>query len=462
MPVMTPYSDIPKVDRMLAWPAMTAALREHPRPVVLAALRSVLDTVRKGFLRGEAIPLDESSLSDRFRNALDSATTPTLRKVVNGAGIVIHTNLGRAPLSRAVASALNDAAYGYSTLEYNLATGERGSRLEHVAGLLRELTGAEGALVVNNNAAALLLALTTLGSGREGIVSRGELVEIGGAFRIPDIMGQSGVILREVGATNRTHLRDYEAAISPATGLLLKVHPSNFAMVGFTAEVSPADLVRLGRKHSLPVMVDAGSGCLIDLTRFGISGEPMVREFICAGVDLVTFSGDKLLGGPQAGIIVGKEEFLRPMRNHPLLRALRLDKLTLAALEGTLRLYQDERQALAEIPVLRMLTLSAAELRSRGRKLLRKLRQLLPAGVSLELMDGVSHPGGGSYPLLSLPTTLLLISCQGISPQEIEERFRRAPVPVIGRISSGRFLLDLRTLQEEESPYLIAALRTLI
>ncbi len=446
---------------MLLWPAVTAALREHPRPVVLAALRLVLAVARKGLLRGEVVPLDEDTLSHRFRSALDAAISPSLRKVVNGAGIVIHTNLGRAPLSRAVAPFLDDVAYGYSTLEYDLATGERGDRLEHVAGLLCRLTGAEAALVVNNNAAALLLALTTLCTGREGIVSRGELVEIGGAFRIPDIMGQSGAILREVGSTNRTHLRDYEGAISPATGLLLKVHPSNFAMVGFTAEVAPADLASLGKKYALPTMVDAGSGCLMDLTRFGISGEPTVGEFIRWGVDLVTFSGDKLLGGPQAGIIVGGEEFLRPMRNHPLLRALRLDKLTLAALEGTLRLYLDQRQALAEIPVLRMLSVSAAELRSRGRKLLRRVRKSLPVGISLELTDGLSSPGGGSYPLLALPTILLTISRDGMSPQEIQMRFRNAPVPVIGRISSGRFSLDLRTVAEEEFSYLVSALRTL-
>jgi L-seryl-tRNA(Ser) seleniumtransferase len=446
---------------MLVWPAVAAALREHPRPVVMTALRSVLESARQSLLRGEAVLLDEAALSDRFCTLLNSATIPSLRKVVNGTGIIIHTNLGRAPLSRNLASVLEDSAFGYSTLEYNLATGERGSRLDHVEGLLCELTGAEAALVVNNNAAALFLAFATLCNQREGIVSRGELVEIGGTFRIPDIITQSGALLREVGTTNRTHLRDYESALSPATGLLVKVHPSNFAQVGFTAEVSPAELVALGRKQSVPVMVDAGSGCLLDLTRFGISGEPTVGELISNGVDLVTFSGDKLLGGPQAGIIVGKEEFLRPMREHPLLRILRLDKLTLAALEGTLRLYRDERQALAQIPVLRMLTVSGAELRIRGRKLIRRLRNFLHEGVALELMEGVSQPGGGSYPLLSLPTTLLTITCQGMSPQEIEVLFRTAPLPIIGRISAGRFLLDLRTMADDELMFLASALQLL-
>ena len=314
MPDMNPCASLPKVDKMLVWPVVSIALREHPRPVVITALRLVLDVVRQALLRGEEVSLDEEALSERFRKILDTTTTPSLRKVVNGAGIVIHTNLGRAPLSRNVASFLNDAAYGYSTLEYAVGTGERGDRQEHVAGLLCRLTGAEAALVVNNNAAALLLALSVLCSGREAIVSRGELVEIGGAFRIPDIIRQSGGILLEIGSTNRTHLRDYEGAISGSTGLLLKVHPSNFAMVGFTAEVLPVELVSLGRKYSLPVMVDAGSGSLIDLTRFGICGEPTVGDFIRSGVDLVTFSGDKLLGGPQAGIIVGRAEHLSRMR----------------------------------------------------------------------------------------------------------------------------------------------------
>ena len=461
MRTMTSLSSIPKVDRMLTWPVVTAALVSHSRPLVLTAVRAVLDETRAALLRRESVSLNEEDLSERFRIALAALVAPSLHKVVNGAGIVIHTNLGRAPLSRAVAAVIDDIAYGYSTLEYNLVTGERGSRLDHVAGLLCELTGAEAALVVNNNAAAVLLALTTLCNRREGIVSRGELVEIGGAFRIPDIMRQSGAILREVGTTNRTHLQDYREAIGPETGLLLKVHPSNFAMVGFTAEVSPESLVALGREKSLPVMVDAGSGCLIDLTRFGIVGEPTVGALIRSGVEVVTFSGDKLLGGPQAGIIVGREEFLGPMRRHPLMRALRLDKLTLAALEGTLRLYRDERQALARIPVLRMLTVSATELRTRGRKLLRRLRYFLPAGVTLELIDGVSQPGGGSYPLLSLPTILIVVSCEGMSVHEIEARFRAAPVPVIGRISGGRFLLDLRTLQEEDVPYVAEALKSL-
>ncbi len=344
---MTSLSAIPKVDRMLAWPTVAAALAAHPRSLVLAVIRSVLNESRTLLLRGEPLSLQEPDLSQRFLAILAVRAAPSLRRVVNGTGIIIHTNLGRAPLSRAVASHLDGAAYGYSTLEYDLATGERGNRLDHVAPLLRELTGAEGALVVNNNAAALLLCLTALCSGREGLVSRGELVEIGGEFRIPDIIRQGGAVLREVGSTNRTHLRDYQEAIGPESGLLLKVHQSNFAQVGFTAQVSAERLVPLGREHSLPLLVDAGSGSLMDLTRFGIAGEPTVGEYLRAGVDLVTFSGDKLLGGPQAGIIVGREEYLAPLRRHPLLRALRPDKLTLAALEGTLRLYRDEGEALA-------------------------------------------------------------------------------------------------------------------
>lgn len=458
---MTSPADLPKVDRMLAWPTVAAALAEHPRPLVLSALRSTLDAARGLLLRNEPVALDQAALTAQFCSALARLTTASLRKVINGTGIVIHTNLGRAPLSRMLAPLLEDAAFGCSTLEYDVATGGRGSRLAHVEGLLCDLTGAEAAMAVNNNAAAVLLVLTGLCTGREGIVSRGELVEIGGGFRIPDVMRQSGALLREVGTTNRTRLDDYRQAMGPDTGLLLKVHASNFAMVGFTAEASVAELANLGRGQGVPLLVDAGSGSLIDLSRFGIVGEPAIREFVQAGADVITFSGDKLLGGPQAGLIVGRKEFIEPLRRHPLLRALRLDKLTLAALEGTLRLCRDERQALAEIPVLRMLTATPDEVRRRGQRFLRRLRPRLPVGVALALTAGVSQPGGGSYPLLELPTTLLAVTCDGCSAGEIGRRLRGGAVPVIGRIAADRFLLDVRTIPDEDLPHLAVALSRL-
>ena len=460
---MTLLRQIPKVDKILEWDGLKPLLDRHPRPTVLAAVRYVLDTVRAEVREGTAGTADlaEAAMTARIAREIERSTAPSLRRVVNGTGVVIHTNLGRSPLAAPARPLLDSIAYGYSNLEFDLERGERGSRYAHVERLLCELTGAEAALVVNNNAAAVLLSLSALATGKEVIVSRGELVEIGGSFRIPDVMRQGGAILREVGTTNRTHPRDYRQAITPETGLLLKVHSSNFAVVGFTAEVSPAELVAIGREQALPVMADAGSGSLLDLSRFGICGEPTVQEFVAAGVDVITFSGDKLLGGPQAGLIVGRAEFVAPLRKHPLLRALRIDKLTLAALEATLRLYRDERQALAEIPTLRMLTASGAELKNRAQRLTRRLRRALPATIRLTPVAGTSQVGGGAYPLLELPTTLVAVERDGISPQEMEERLRRAPVPVIGRIQRGRFLLDVRTLLDDDLPLLAESLRGL-
>jgi L-seryl-tRNA(Ser) seleniumtransferase len=307
----------------------------------------------------------------------------------------------------------------------------------------------------------VLLALASLACGKEVIVSRGELVEIGGSFRIPDVMRQSGAIMREVGTTNRTHPRDYRAAVSPESALLLKVHTSNFAVVGFTAEVPADELTAIGREFSLPVMADVGSGNFIDLSGLPGGGEPTVQEFVRAGVDVVTFSGDKLLGGPQAGIIAGKTEYLAPMKKHPLLRALRVDKMTLAALEGTLRLYRDERQALAEIPTLRMLTASQVELTARGKRVRRMLNRALPATIRVALVSGTSQVGGGALPLAELPTALLAVHAEGLSPHDLERRLRNCPVPVIGRIFKGNFLLDLRTIPDDDIPPLLASLRSL-
>jgi L-seryl-tRNA(Ser) seleniumtransferase len=363
---------------------------------------------------------------------------------------VVHTNLGRSPLADEAEDAIRMVSAGYSNLEFDLASGERGSRYAHVEGLICELTGAESALVVNNNAAAVILALSALAQGREVIVSRGELVEIGGSFRIPDVMRQSGAQLVEVGTTNRTHARDYRSAITDATALLLKVHTSNFAVVGFTADVSVSGMCQVGRDAGVPVMLDAGSGCLIDLSPYGIAGEPTVRQYLESGADVVSFSGDKLLGGPQAGLIAGRREFIEPMKRHPLLRALRMDKLSLAALEATLRLYRDERRALASIPTLRMLTMTADELMRRADMIVRKLRRTLPEGATLIKHPGESSAGGGSFPLLQLPTTLVELRIAGYSPGQIESSLRRTTTPVIGRIHRDRFLLDARTVMDRD------------
>jgi len=451
---------IPKIDKTLEWPEIASFLELHPRPVVLTAVRAGLDAIRDRIRsHGLDVTPDRTEIIRVIKNELTRLSSPSLKSVINGTGVVIHTNLGRAPLAHAAEAAIHAVSHSYSNLEFNLVDGVRGSRYSHVEGLLCELTGAEAALVVNNNAAAVMLALSTLAAGREVIISRGELVEIGGSFRIPDVLRMSGARLVEVGTTNRTHVRDFKQAITTETALLLKVHPSNFSINGFTADVSVTQMSELGRESSLPVMLDAGSGCLIDLAPYGICGEQTIRANIAEGADIVTFSGDKLLGGPQAGIIVGKRAFLEPMTRNPLLRAFRLDKLSLAALEATLRLYRDERVALREIPVLRMLTMSRAELARSADRLMRKLRRNLPAAVSLCRHDGESSVGGGSYPMLQLPTTLIEIRLNGCSADDIESTLRNASPPVIGRIHRERFLLDVRTLLDSDIPALADSIR---
>ena len=454
---------IPKVDKLLAEPACRRLLAVHPRPVVLAAIRQTLDELRTAARADElqAADLEPTAVTAGIERRLTAGETFSLRRVVNGTGVVLHTNLGRSPLAPKLRAHLNDIAFGYSTLEYDVAAGERGTRYAHVEQLICQLTGAEAALVVNNNAAAVLLVVSALAAGREVVVSRGQLVEIGGSFRIPDVMRQGGALLREVGTTNRTHLRDYRDAITDQTAMLLKVHCSNFAVVGFTAEVTVAELAKVGHERGIPVVADIGSGNLMEWQ--GIPGmtEPKVQEYLAAGADLVTFSGDKLLGGPQAGIIAGRAAVVNPLKKHPLLRALRVDKLTLAALEGTLRLYRDERQAWTEIPTLRMLRLTADELKKKGQTVLRNLRKQVPSSLALELIPGVSQVGGGALPLAELPTWLLAIRSAECSAQELEKGLRQQPVPVIGRIAKGDFLLDLRTVADNDWPAVIEGLRAM-
>ena len=449
--VQNMLKEIPKVDLMLDWPEISVLLTEYNRPEVLAAVRKVLGQLRESVKNsGEAAACEPGRIVARVASELASRSKPSLQALINGSGVVVHTNLGRSPLADEAEAAIHTVSAGYSNLEFDLETGERGTRYAHVEGLICELTGAEAALVVNNNAAAVILALSSLAQGREVIVSRGELVEIGGSFRIPDVMRQSGAKMVEVGTTNRTHIRDFRAALTDATSLLLKVHTSNFAIVGFTAEASLAEMSAVGCETGIPVMLDAGSGCLIDLSAYGITGEPTVRQYLEAGTDLVTFSGDKLLGGPQAGLIAGKRQYIEPMKRHPLLRALRVDKLSLAALEATLRLYRDERRALAAIPTLRMLTMTAAQLARRADSISRKLRRTLPDSVTLVRHTGESSAGGGSFPLLQLPTTLIEVRIAGFLPRQIEAALRRAAVPVVGRIHRDRYLLDVRTVMDRD------------
>ena len=459
---------IPSVDEILSKPEVSDLLRTYPRSVVIEAIRSGLQKLREQIL-GKKDPSEIGDLSltlehlhPLFQKEIDLLTKPRLRRVINATGVVIHTNLGRSPLHPAAIEHLIDVSKNYSNLEYDLALGERGSRYAHVEEILCHLSGAESALVVNNNAGAVLLALNTLAEGKEVIVSRGELVEIGGAFRIPDVMKRSGALLREVGATNRTHLSDYQKAINPQTALLLKVHTSNFRLMGFTSEVSLQDLVKLGAEHRLSVVDDLGSGCFIDLTQYGLEREPTVQEAIRTGVDAVTFSGDKLLGGPQAGIILGKKTFLDLFKINPLTRALRIDKLTLAALESTLLIYLDEKKAMEEIPTLRMLNVDTGALKRRGRRLLKKLSGMMIKKITFTLKEDVSQVGGGALPLQELPTIVVAIRPHDISVNSLEENLRKGEPPIISRIRKEELILDMRTVTDEEIPLLAAGLeRTL-
>ena len=465
---------LPSVDELLGRPRIAILVQKSGRKLVTSAIRTVLSDARKqistrawGADGGTVDAKNDDELESLVVSEVENILAPSLRRVINATGVVLHTNLGRAPLARQAVARIVATAPLYNNLEYDLARGERGKRDAHTSRLLAELCGTEAAIVVNNNAAAVLLVLHALAKGEEVIVSRGELIEIGDGFRIPEIMAESGAVLREVGTTNRTGIRDYEDAINDRTRLLLRVHPSNFRVTGFTDRPSLEELVALGKKVNLPVYEDLGSGCLADLTAAGIL-EPVVRSSGEAGVSVMSFSGDKLLGGPQAGMIAGKKEIVDRIRRNPLFRALRVDKLTIAALEVTLKSYL--RGALDEIPALRMIRLSAAEIGSRAEQLLAKLRPLLPDDVAIQIREGVSVIGGGSTPDQSLPTSLIAIASPRISARQLEENMRRpelqvpgpgksiSPIPVIGRIEDEQLILDLRTVQIEEEPELIARL----
>jgi len=437
----------------------------HPHVIIAEAASEVVREVREVILLGEqdeAPPVNMDKIVDLVVIRVCEKARPNLRKVVNATGIVLHTNLGRAVLALEAVRAINEVASSYSNLELDLSTGERGTRYSHIEELLCRLTGAEAGMVVNNNAGAVLLVLSALARGREAIVSRGQMVEIGGSFRIPDVMAQSGAVLKEVGATNKTHLRDYESAISPETGLLLKVHTSNYKLIGFTAEVSTEDLVNLGREKGIFVFEDLGSGMLVDFGKYGLVHEPTVRESIEAGVDVVTCSGDKLFGGPQAGIILGRRDIISTIRKNPLTRALRVDKFTLAAMEATLRLYYDEEKAVKKIPTLWMITMPLAELRARAGRLKTALDEALGAKVETEIVEGYSHVGGGALPEENIPTSLLSINPKNISVNALEEWLRTVEPPVLARIQKDRLLLDPRTLLDGDDDLIVKHLKQIL
>ena len=427
---------LPSVDTLLGEPGVVTLLGQHPRALVVQAVREAVNAVR---VSGSATPPEgwDAAVSAAVRRL----AAPSLAPVINATGVVLHTNLGRAPLARAAIDAITRVAQGYAALEYDLGAGTRGSRHAICRDLIVELTGAEDALVVNNAAGALLLALSALARGGEAIVSRGELVEIGGAFRIPDIMARSGTKLIEVGTTNRTHPADYDRALTPNSRLLLKVHRSNFQVTGFTADVAVVELAERAHAAKLTCLYDLGSGLLVDLSAFGLAGEPTVQEGIAAGADIVAFSGDKLLGGPQAGILAGTKSAIAACRADPIARAVRADKLTLAGLEATLALYRDRDAALREIPVLRMLTESSDTIRARA------------AQLGGQLIEGDSEVGGGSFPGAKLRTWLA-----GFADEQLAEKLRRHSPPIIARVAGGRTLLDARTIFPEQVATVVAAL----
>lgn len=452
---------LPGIDHILEHAKTEPFFEDIPRSLLIRSVRSVVEDFRTAIFNGDQ-DMTEESLSyhrvvEKVKGHVRNAMAPNLRRVVNAAGVVVHTNLGRSLLPAGAIENLQTIAGRYSNLEFDLDMGKRGSRYNCVEDILCEISGAEAGMVVNNNAGAVLLCLETIARGKKVIVSRGELVEIGGSFRIPDVMAKSGAVLKEVGATNRTHLRDYETAIDEDTGLLLKVHTSNYSVVGFTANITLKELVALGAKHRVPVMEDLGSGTFIDFSKYGMIKEPTVQEAAATGADIVTFSGDKLLGGPQAGIILGKKDAVAEIRQNPMNRALRIDKLTLAALESTLKLYRDPEKAVEAIPTLRMLTCSFRSIEKKAEQLRDMLKDLNDSRLSIELMNLPSRVGGGALPLHELPSRCVGVRIEGISVNTVERAMRGNTPPVIGRIEEDFFIMDPRTIETDELPIIRAA-----
>jgi L-seryl-tRNA(Ser) seleniumtransferase len=434
---------------------------EYPFSYFTEPARKVTSILREKWRKKEILQLEENFLINLMKKIFEEYERPSLKRVINATGVIIHTNLGRAPLSERVLKEIFDIARHYSNLEFDLVKGKRGSRYVHVEEILKEITGAEAGLVVNNNAGAVLISLNTLAYGKEVIVSRGELIEIGGSFRMPEVMKWAGCILKEVGTTNKTYIKDYENAITENTALLLKVHKSNYEIVGFSHEVLTEELVSLGKKKGLPVMEDLGSGCFVDFSKYGLKKEPTVQDVVKTGVDLVTFSGDKLLGGPQAGIIVGKKEIIEKIRKNPLNRALRIDKMTLAGLEATLRLYRDENLAIEHIPVLNMILKSKESLKKSAKKLLNSLKKLNFSELEFKLIETVGKTGGGALPSLELPSFAVAVYSKKESPQKLQKLLRENSPPIIVRIEEDLLLMDVRCLFKEDYFEIIQAFKRL-
>ena len=453
-------SRIPKVDNILSTFDTKKLLEKFPRNIVLEAIRTVLDELRQSINEAkeeelESITIEKDDLIPIISKLVEKIMTPSLRKVINATGVIIHTNLGRAPLSGQALDSLKKLSEGYSNLEYNLIKGRRGDRQIHVRALLTTITNAEDAMVVNNNAAAVLLALNSLANGQEVIVSRGQLIEIGGSFRIPDVISSSGATIREVGTTNKTRLSDYQKAITDETATILRAHTSNYRIVGFTEQVNLSDLVKLGHQYNIPIMDDLGSGVLLELEVEGFEDEPTVKSSVEVGVDVITFSGDKLLGGPQAGIILGKSELVEKMRANPLARALRVDKMTLAALEATLRLYLNPKMAISQIPVIQMVTCPIGKVAHMSRSIERRLKGKLGNKCDVNIKKEFSKVGGGALPLLNLETRVVTLSPNKISSNKLALMLRSSSIPIIVRIDKDMIIIDPRTLLPGEDEILI-------
>lgn len=459
------FRRIPSVDYLLESSVIRGFLLTTPRALVLRAIHYVLDELRQKINRvqreDELPDLALPAVVDQINKQITILSQPSLKQVINATGVIVHTNLGRSLLAKKVITPFNTVAGCYSNLEYDLKTGKRGSRYVHVEDILIELTGAESAMVVNNNAAAVLITLDTIAKDKEVIISRGQLVEIGGSFRIPEVMRKSGARMFEIGTTNKTTIDDYEAAIVSNTALLLKVHTSNFQTVGFTEEVPLDALVALGKKYNLPVMEDLGSGCFIDFSLYGLTKEPTVQDSVAKGADIITFSGDKMLGGPQCGIILGKEKIISAIKANQLARALRVDKLTLFALQETLSLYRDEKKAIQQIPTLRMICQSYQSVCRRAKKLLNMIGRVDNTNISLRLCDGFSRVGGGAMPLEEIRSRLLCISPGRLSAPYIVNLLHSYNPPIIARLEKDQVLLDVRTIQEKEVKIVAEAIKLL-
>ncbi len=449
---------LPKVDEALKDPLIAEEVSAVPRRIVVDALREAIEQTRARVLADGSYEFTSEDVLREAKARIALKSRRSLRRVVNATGIIVHTNLGRSLLSQKAAQAVFEVATGYSTLEYDLESGERGSRHVHCEDLICRLTGAEAAMAVNNNAAAVMLGIAGLARGGEAIVSRGQLIEIGGSFRIPDIMAESGATMVEVGTTNKTHLSDYANAITDRTRLILKVHSSNFRVVGFTEEVGLADLIALGAEYGIPVFEDQGSGVLLDLREYGLSYEPTIGESIAAGADLVSCSGDKLLGGPQAGILAGKASVIEALKKHPMARALRLDKMTLAALEVTLRSYLDPVRVREEIPTLRMLTIPKEEIGKRAHALASRIEDACADAYHIEVLESVARAGGGALPMADIPTVVVSLKPLKGSEDDLQTYLRSCDPPIITRVREGAVLIDPRTLQEGEDALLVEAL----